>query len=52
MPVISTGVTVGTAITEVAGPDIAAKLVYLHSGTDWAVRAGSPGQACSFGPDS
>ena len=36
MPVESTGVTVGTAITEVSGPSIASKLVYLQSGTGGA----------------
>ena len=36
MPVTSTGVTVGTAITEVSGPFISAKLVYLQSGTSGA----------------
>lgn len=33
MPVTSSGVTVGTAITEVSGPYISSKLVYLQSGT-------------------
>ena len=37
MPVTSTGVTVGTAITEVSGPYISSKLVYLQSGTEGAV---------------
>lgn len=36
MPVTSSGVTVGTAITEVAGPSIRSKLVYLQSGTEGA----------------
>lgn len=36
MPVTSSGVTVGTAITEVSGPYISSKLVYLQSGTDGA----------------
>ena len=36
MPVTSVGVTVGTAITEVSGPFISAKLVYLQSGTSGA----------------
>ena len=33
MPVTSAGVTVGTSITEVSGPSIKAKIVYLQSGT-------------------
>jgi len=37
MPVTSTGVTVGTSITEVSGPFISNKLVYLQSGTTGAV---------------
>ena len=37
MPVTSTGVTVGTAITEVSGPFISSKLVYLQSGTEGAL---------------
>ena len=37
MPVVSTGVTVGTAITEVSGPFISSKLVYLQSGTEGAL---------------
>lgn len=37
MPVTSNGVTVGTAITEVSGPSIAGKLVYLQSGTEGAL---------------
>ena len=37
MPVTSTGVTVGTAITEVSGPYISSKLVYLQSGTEGAL---------------
>lgn len=36
MPVTSNGVTVGTVITEVSGPFINAKLVYLQSGTSGA----------------
>lgn len=36
MPVTSSGVTVGTAITEVSGPYISSKLVYLQSGTEGA----------------
>lgn len=36
MPVTSSGVTVGTAITEVSGPSIRPKLVYLQSGTGGA----------------
>ena len=36
MPVTSSGVTVGTAITEVSGPSIRPKLVYLQSGTEGA----------------
>jgi hypothetical protein len=37
MPVTSTGVTVGTAITEVSGPSIRSKFVYLQSGTEGAL---------------
>ena len=37
MPVTSSGVTVGTSITEVSGPYISSKLVYLQSGTDGAL---------------
>ena len=37
MPVTSTGVTVGTAITQVSSSDPATKLVYLQSGTEGAV---------------
>jgi len=37
MPVSSTGVTVGTAITEISGPYISSKLVYVQSGTEGAV---------------
>jgi hypothetical protein len=33
MPVVSTGVTVGTSITAVSGPYISSKIVYLQSGT-------------------
>jgi hypothetical protein len=33
MPVVSTGVTVGTSITAVSGPAISSKVVYLQSGT-------------------
>ncbi|MDB4418063.1 hypothetical protein N9262_02305 [Akkermansiaceae bacterium] len=36
MPVESTGVTVGTSITEVSGPYISSKIVYLQSGTEGA----------------
>lgn len=36
MPVTSTGVTVGTAITEVSGPSVRSKFVYLQSGTEGA----------------
>ena len=36
MPVTSSGVTVGTAITEVSGPSIRSKFVYLQSGTEGA----------------
>lgn len=36
MPVTSSGVTVGTAITGVSGPYISSKLVYLQSGTEGA----------------
>lgn len=36
MPVSSTGVTVGTTITEISGPYISSKLVYLQSGTEGA----------------
>lgn len=37
MPITSTGVTVGTAITEISGPFVNAKLVYVQSGTDGAL---------------
>jgi hypothetical protein len=37
MPVVSTGVTVGTSITEVSGPYISSKIVYLQSGTEGAL---------------
>lgn len=37
MPVVSTGVTVGTSITEVSGPYISSKIVYLQSGTAGAL---------------
>jgi hypothetical protein len=37
MPVVSTGVTVGTSITAVSGPFISSKVVYLQSGTDGAL---------------
>ena len=33
MPVVSTGVTVGTSITSVSGPTQNPKIVYLQSGT-------------------
>ena len=36
MPVTSSGVTVGTAITEVSGPSVRSKFVYLQSGTEGA----------------
>lgn len=36
MPVVSTGVTVGTSITEISGPSIRSKFVYLQSGTEGA----------------
>lgn len=36
MPVTSNGVTVGTAITEVSGPSVRSKFVYLQSGTEGA----------------
>ena len=36
MPVTSSGVTVGTTITEVSGPSIRSKFVYLQSGTEGA----------------
>ena len=36
MPVVSTGVTVGTSITAVSGPYISSKIVYLQSGTEGA----------------
>ena len=49
MPVTSSGVTVGTAITEVSGPYISSKLVYLQSGTDGALTygGGSDGSAAN-----
>ena len=37
MPVVSTGVTVGTSITSVSGPFISSKVVYLQSGTEGAL---------------
>jgi len=37
MPVESSGVTVGTSITEVSGPYISSKIVYLQSGTEGAL---------------
>jgi hypothetical protein len=37
MPVVSTGVTVGTSITAVSGPAISSKIVYLQSGTEGAL---------------
>jgi len=37
MPVVSTGVTVGTSVTEVSGPFVNSKFVYLQSGTAGAV---------------
>ena len=37
MPVTSTGVTVGTSITEVSGPTQNPKIVYLQSGTAGAL---------------
>ena len=36
MPVTSSGVVVGTSITEVSGPSVRAKFVYLQSGTEGA----------------
>lgn len=36
MPVTSSGIVVGTSITEVSGPSIRSKLVYLQSGTEGA----------------
>lgn len=36
MPVTSNGITVGTAITEISGPFINNKLVYVQSGTSGA----------------
>jgi hypothetical protein len=50
MPVTSNGVTVGTAITEVSGPFISAKLVYLQSGSEGAVTyVGGPDVSASNG---
>lgn len=50
MPVTSTGVTVGTAITEVSGPYISSKLVYLQSGTEGAATyVGGTGVAAANG---
>lgn len=50
MPVTSSGVTVGTAITEVAGPSIRTKLVYLQSGTEGAATyAGGDDVSASTG---
>jgi len=37
MAVTSTGITVGTAITEVSGQFLESKIVYLQSGTSGAV---------------
>lgn len=50
MPVTSSGVTVGTAITEVSGPYISSKLVYLQSGTDGALTyVGGPDVSAANG---
>ena len=50
MPVVSTGVTVGTSITEVSGPFISSKIVYLQSGTAGALTyVGGPDVSASNG---
>lgn len=50
MPVTSAGVTVGTAITEVSGPFVNSKLVYLQSGTAGAATyVGGPDVSASNG---
>lgn len=50
MPVTSVGVTVGTAITEVSGPFVNSKLVYLQSGTAGAATyVGGPDVSASNG---
>ena len=50
MPVTSTGVTVGQAITSVSGPFISSKIVYLQSGTVGAVTyVGGPDVSASNG---
>lgn len=50
MPVTSSGVVVGTSITEVSGPYISSKLVYLQSGTDGAATyVGGPDVSAANG---
>ena len=51
MPVTNSSVSVGTAITEVAGPSIASELVYLHDGDsgDTEVFVGGTGVTTSDG---
>ena len=50
MPVTSSGVVVGTSITEVSGPSIRSKLVYLQSGTEGAATyVGGDGVSASNG---
>ena len=52
MPVTNSSVSVGTAITEVAGPSIRTKLVYLQDGDfdgDTAVYVGGAAVATSDG---
>jgi hypothetical protein len=52
MPVTNSSVSVGTAITEVAGPSIATKLVYLQDGDfdgDTVVYVGGDSVSASDG---
>ena len=52
MPVNNSSVSVGTAVTEVSGPNISAKFVYLQDGDydgDTAVYVGGTGVTTSNG---
>ena len=52
MPVTNSSVSVGTAVTEVAGPSISSKLVYLQDGDydgDTAVYVGGDSVTTSNG---
>ena len=50
MPVTSSGIVVGTSITEVSGPSIRSKFVYLQSGTeDAATYVGGDDVSASTG---